>query len=147
MLSRHSSTLVQKKKKKERLFLKELCSCYVAEPSVTGASGRHPPQLSVLSIIVSASARAGKSSWSSRAREGATASCWSACWLHLHRPLQRPAVRKMLLLSAALEPVFLSTSLLPLLCLVFSGFSTKKLSDATILLLLVWTAGGNIFRN
>ena len=52
----------------------------------------------------------------------------------------------MLLLSAALEPVFHqlpSFRLLPLLCLVFSGFSTKKLSDVTILLLLVWTAGGN----
>ena len=117
---------------------------------------RSASSLAQCSIIVSVPARAGKSVWSlmrsSRAREGATASCWSACWLHLHRPLQRPAVRKMLLLSAALEPVFLSTSCHHSACCHYSVWSfpaspPKIFSDVTILLLLVWTAGSNVSRN
>ena len=47
--------------------MKELCSCYVAEPSVTSVQQAHPVRIlpsSQCSIIVSVSARAGKSVWS-----------------------------------------------------------------------------------
>ena len=122
---------------------------------------RSASSLAQCSIIVSA--RSGKSVWSlmrsSRAREGATASGWSACWLHLHQLVGQlvstghcTGLRSERCCSCQLLWSRSSTSCHHSVCCHYSVWSfpaspPKIFSDVTILLLLVWTAGGNVFRN